>query len=111
MNEERFDDVRRPALMRHVGKAAERGAVTARHAVSDRSRSDFMLVRGMRDGIQRKGKQQARERCSQPLRGSLGQIENAHAAKSVEDPCSLRQGGSIYHCGGRRSDRSFGPGG
>lgn len=65
-------------VTRRVGYAAEGNAVTTGQAVRCCRRGSIMLMRDMRNRIQREGEQQACERNSQPVWWSSGQMEDGH---------------------------------
>jgi hypothetical protein len=77
-------DVQRMVVPRRIGKATERGTITAGQAMRDRRRRRVVPMRDVRNRVQREGKQQSCERNSQPLRRSSGQLESAHNLRSSE---------------------------
>jgi hypothetical protein len=68
-------------VLRRGRETAEGDAVAASRAMYRSGRSSLVLVRDMRDRIQRKSEQQAGERDSQPLWRSSDQMKDAHSCR------------------------------
>jgi hypothetical protein len=73
----------RMVVSRCVGKPVERKAVTACKVVGYGGRRRIMSVRDMRNGVDRERQQQSGEGNSQPLRGSSGQMQQAHVRRRM----------------------------